>query len=86
MSFDLITLLGTLGSSLGGVAAHLFALVLAPVLHSVRQRLFPPPPPHPLKELLEELLHEVKSLSRQVESTHAILEPRDEPIVSETRD
>ena len=60
MSSDLIALLETLGSWLGGVAAHLFALVLAPLLDSVCQHLLPP---HPSTEPVADLILEVRSLS-----------------------
>ena len=43
----LLSLFGALGSWLGGIAAHLLALVLAPVFNKVREKLFPPPPPAP---------------------------------------
>lgn len=80
----MISLVGTLGSCLGGVAAHLLTLVLAPAIDSVRQQFYPPPPPPPPDPLIETvtaLSEDVRSLSLQVSLLSRILEARDQPIV-----
>lgn len=43
MSSNLISLFGTLGAWLRGIVSHLIALVLAPLLDSVRMQFYPPP-------------------------------------------
>lgn len=51
---SLTTLLGTIGSWLGSVAAHAIALITVPLLDKVRECFYPPPPPppHPLLPLI----------------------------------
>jgi len=84
MSSYLISLLSTIGAWLGGFAAHLFPVVLAPALDSVRQHLFPTPPtPHPLAHPIADLAQEVNQLGLQVELLREILQEREEPIVYE---
>jgi hypothetical protein len=48
MSSTISTIVGAIGSWLGGWSATLFAIVIAPPLEQVRNRLFPPAPPPPL--------------------------------------
>lgn len=44
MSSTISTVVGAVGSWLGGWSATLFAIIIAPPLEQVRDRLFPPPP------------------------------------------
>lgn len=65
-----------IGSWLGGIAAHLLALMLAPIIEKVRQD---PPPPHPLEARMDVLLQSVNGLSRQVELLREDLAARQDP-------
>lgn len=47
MSSTISTIVGAIGSWLGGWSATLFAIIIAPPLEQVRDRLFPPAPPPP---------------------------------------
>ena len=64
MSLHLMSLLGTLGRWLGGIAAHLIALVLAPVSDAVRLRLYPP---DRLDIEIYYLSTEIETLAKQIE-------------------
>ena len=61
--------LGALGSWLGGIAAHLLALILAPIVNKVCEKFFPPPPPLApnLEASIAALAKSMDSLNKRVD-------------------
>jgi hypothetical protein len=87
MSSTISSIVGAIGSWLGGWSAHLFALLVTPPLEQVRDRLFLPPPPSPpsrgpdddLAEAVRSLRDQVASLRDQVVSLRDTLDARERP-------
>lgn len=74
------TIASAVSNWVGGVAAHLFALIIAPVVNQVSQR---PPPPHHLEAWMDNLVELMTGLSRQIELLREDLVARQEPFVYE---
>lgn len=85
MSSNLISLFGTLGAWLRGIVSHLIALVLAPLLDSVRMQFYPPPapPPDPMVMAIFHFSEKIKTLGEQIELLRGVLEAREEPGIYE---
>ncbi|KAL8749765.1 MAG: hypothetical protein Q9184_006677, partial [Pyrenodesmia sp. 2 TL-2023] len=80
MGEKLTALLGTLGSWLGSIAAHVLALVIAPIYERVRERNNPTPTPtDPLEAPIRELAAAVRGNSKELKSLKALLKDRLEP-------
>lgn len=70
------TIAGTIESWLGGIAAHLLALIIAPIINQVRQQ-------HPPPAQMDDLVTAVNGLSEQVVHLREDLAARHEPFVYE---
>lgn len=68
------------GSWVGRIAAHLVALIIAPIVNQVNQQTSPP---NPLEARMDALIKAATSLSRQVELLREDLAARQEPFVYE---
>ena len=68
------------GSWLGGIVAHLAALIMAPILSRVSKKISPP---HPLEARMDDLLEAVRDLSGQVELFREFLAARPDPAAQE---
>ena len=71
------SIVGAVGSWVGGIVAHLVALTLAPLFNQVR------PQPPPLDARVNDLIVAVNGLSTRVERLTALLDTRQDPAVVE---
>ena len=71
------TIVSPIGSRVGGIVAHLVALIIAPLINQARQQ---PPSPHPLEARVTTLVEAANGLSVHVELLRKSLATRQEPI------